>query len=120
MVCFAKHKALQDIAASNMSAKLDSMSLEQNAIFTSLTLWAFTFEYSGSIGSINVMAAMFETSHAISVLTMVCSRYSTMASTLLIVSINETNFSSFSVSVYEIFHTISFLHLTTSLTSGGH
>lgn len=78
------------------------MSLERNAIFARLTPRAFSLKHIGAIGPINVATARFETFHAISELIVVCTRYSTMATTPLVIAINETNPCRISTATLEI------------------
>ncbi len=61
-----------------------------------------------AIGSIDAATVWFETFHTISELTVVCSRYSTMTITPLVIAINKTNSSRISIATHEISHTVTY------------
>ena len=84
------------------------MSLERNAIFARLTPRALSLKHIGAIGPINVTTAGFETFHAISELTVVCTRYSAMTATPLVIAINEPNPSRTSTTTLKISHILTF------------
>ena len=84
------------------------MSLERNAIFARLTPRAFSLKHVGAIGPINVTTVRFETFYAISELTVICTRYSAMTATPLVIAINEPNLSRTSTATLKISHVLTF------------